>query len=342
MLVDALRRQPGIESVEVTPAGFTRAPRSVYRSMGTALSGSDLAHIQYTPAFFGGMNPLRQGWSTLLNALTVPALVTIHELDLSRSPLGPLPGSLAGIYRRAFFASAMRHAAVRGYIVHAVTLREHLINLGIDAGAVTLQAMPLEQPSRPGSGDKFRVRRGLIGRRLLLIPGFLARRKGYATALRALAQLPPEWLLVAAGGEHATDTTGTAADLTALAADLRVRDRFIITVFLPVEELEDAVAAADIILAPYSSMAASAALAFALARGKAVVASDLPENRALPCLRLFPTGDADALAGVIRELGENPESLAQLGAASLAYAAGHSYERTAEETARLYGKVLGK
>src|SRR5437868_8148599 len=51
----------------------------------------------------------------------------------------------------------------------------------------------------------------LEGKRPLAILGFLARRKGYDLALRALRELPKEFVLVAAGGEHAAGKDGTEA-----------------------------------------------------------------------------------------------------------------------------------
>ena len=78
-----------------------------------------------------------------------------------------------------------------------------------------------------------------------MILGFLARRKGYEVALAALRELPPEYVLVAAGGAHAADHTDTEAWLRAEAERLGVAERFQITGFLSEEELEAATALAE-------------------------------------------------------------------------------------------------
>jgi glycosyltransferase involved in cell wall biosynthesis len=199
--------------------------------------------------------------------------------------------------------------------------------------------MPLAVPEREANGSEFIHRAGLTGKSLLVIPGFLARRKGYDVALAALRDLPAEYVLLAAGGEHAADHTGTGEWLKRQAEQLGVADRFRITGFLPEERLSEAIAAAHLVLAPFREMAASASIAYSLARGAAVIASDLPENRDVPCVRLFPAGDAPALARAVRELGQSPTARTELSHAARDYAARHSYSALAEELARHYGEL---
>jgi glycosyltransferase involved in cell wall biosynthesis len=100
--------------------------------------------------------------------------------------------------------------------------------------------------------------------------------------------------------------------------------------------LEQAVALADVVLAPFLEMSSSASLSFALARGAAVVASDLRENRSLPGVRLFPAGKSPALAAEVLALDRAPEERAALRESAARYAAEHSFGRLAEEIVSLY------
>lgn len=337
-LVAELRRRI---TVRVVPAGFRPASTAEYRAMGTALNGGDVAHVQHSYAFFGGMHPLRSGWGALAGAVRRPMLVTVHELDLRSTGAGRLPPALEGIYKRQYNRSVFLHPAVRRLLVHSPVLRDQLLNLGAPADRVTYLPMPVAPPPEAPVDPSPLIRRlELSGRRPLVILGFLARRKGYEVALRALRELPPEFVLVAAGGEHAADRSGTEAWLRRAAEELGVADRLRITGYLSPEALEQATALAELILAPFLEMSASASLAHSLARGKAIIASDLPANRELGCVRLVPTGDAEALAAAIRALAESPSARSELREAALSYARQQSYGALAEETIRLYHQLL--
>ncbi|HEU4752994.1 MAG TPA: glycosyltransferase [Armatimonadota bacterium] len=338
-LVDALRRRA---EVDVVPATFRRSPKELYRAMGKALSAGDVAHVQHSYTFFGGLHPLHSAWSALAGAIRRPLLVTVHELDLRATGATPLPSALEQAYKRRFNRSVFLHPAIGGWMVHAAVLRASLMELGAPPERVVYRPMPIPAAGPAPDPAPLRRRLGLEGKRPLVILGFLARRKGYDLALEALRRLPAEFVLVAAGGEHAADRSGTESWLREQAAARGLSERLRITGYLSEAELEQATALAEVVLAPFTEMSASASLNYALARGKAVVASDLPENRRLECLRLFPTGDAAALAEAVRELAGSPGLRAALSRAALDYAAGHSYDALAEETLALYRELLSR
>jgi glycosyltransferase involved in cell wall biosynthesis len=339
-LVEALR--PRVE-VDLVPATFRASPKAVYAAMGTAASGGDVAHVQHSYAFFGGMHPLRAGWAAFAGAVSCPLLVTVHELDLRATGAYHLPAAIEVAYKRRFNRSVFLHPAVRAWMVHAADLREALVALGAPEERVTYRPLPIALPpaAAPALGPLQRSLR-LEGKRALVILGFLARRKGYDLALEALRSLPPEFVLVAAGGEHAADRSGTEAWLREEAARAGVGDRLLITGYLSDEKLEEVTALAEVVLAPFREMSASASLGYALARRKPVIASDLPENRTLGCVHLFPNGDGGALAAAVREVSGSPQIKRELAEAGGRYAAAQSYEALAEETVRLYEELLRK
>lgn len=323
--------------VEIVQVPLLAGPRPVYQAMARALEIGDVAHVQHSYAFFGGLHPLRSRWSAFAGAVRRPLIVTVHELDLAARGVRGLPAPLELAWKRWFNRSVFAHPAIRRWTVHAGEYVEALTGLGVPRERVTYYSMPVpEPPARPGDGAAFQRRLGLERRRVLVIPGFLTRRKGYEVALEALRLLPEQYVLVAAGGEHGADRSGTRAWLLGEAERLGVVGRFRITDYLSEPELEAATAAADLVLAPFREMSASASLNHALARGKAVVASDLPENRRLPCVRLVPVGDAEKLARAIQETCETAVERTRLERAAREYAARHGFAALAEQLLELY------
>src|ERR1043165_9546135 len=51
--------------LEVVPATFRASPKAAYAAMGQALNAGDVAHVQHSYAFFGGMHPLKCGWGAV-------------------------------------------------------------------------------------------------------------------------------------------------------------------------------------------------------------------------------------------------------------------------------------
>lgn len=339
-LHQALEALPEPPELSVVPTSFRPSPRHVYRAMGAVLSAAEVAHVQHSYAFFGGMHPLRNGWGALANAVRSPLLLTLHELDDRPTGAYGLPAPVERAYKRRFNQTAFLHPAVKRWMVHAAALRDALVELGAPEERVIYRPLPTPPPpDRPVDTAPLRRKWGLNGRRPLVILGFLSRRKGYEVALAALRELPPEYVLVAAGGAHAADHTDTEAWLRAEAQRLGVADRFQITGFLAEEELEAAAMLAEVVLAPFHEMSASASLTYALARGRPVVASDLMEVRTLEGVRRVPPGDSSALATAVRSVVESAELRRELAAGAARYTLAHGYPALAAETREIYEEL---
>jgi glycosyltransferase involved in cell wall biosynthesis len=329
---------------EVVPTSLTGCDRETYARLGKALNPGGLTHIQHSYVFFGGMHPLRSGWRSFARHLRCPTVVTVHELDLQATGAYGLPGGVEVFYKRVFNRQVFRHPAIRRWIVHSGDLRHGLVGLGVPETRILYRPMPVpEPPDQPVDPEPLRRELGLEGKRVLVILGYLARRKGYDLALQALQHLSPEVVVLAAGGEHAADATGTADRLMAEARAAGVANRFQVTGYLSEVQLEQAVGLADLVLAPFREMSGSSSLSFALARGKPVVASDLPENRALgSCVRLFSAGHPGALAAAVADLLAEPEARTVLAREAVEYARRHSYAALAAETAEVYRELAAE
>ena len=114
--------------------------------------------------------------------------------------------------------------------------------------------------------------------------------------------------------------------------------------FVPDQEIPAFMRRADVVCLPYRNIEQSGVLYAALAFGKPLVLSDVggfPEIAAEGAARTHPAGDPQALGTVLSELLSSPESLRQLGEASLRLAAErYSWTRIGDQTAALYRRLL--
>jgi glycosyltransferase involved in cell wall biosynthesis len=116
--------------------------------------------------------------------------------------------------------------------------------------------------------------------------------------------------------------------------------------FIPDAEIPAFMRRADLVALPYRNIEQSGVLYTALAFGRPLVLSSVggfPEIAERGAARLFPPGDADALAEVLRELLADPGASEALGAAAAHEAATtYSWDRIGEATMELYRELLSQ
>ena len=150
---------------------------------------------------------------------------------------------------------------------------------------------------------------------VVLFVGSLIARKGVDTLLRAFAALAsdlPEYRLVLAGEGP------EQANLAALAESLGVAARVEFAGFLPQAGIAARMRQARLFVLPSNEEGQGVVLLEAMASGLPVVASSvggIPEVVVEGTGRLFPAGDAAALAGQMRAVLTGPALWRQLGAA---------------------------
>jgi glycosyltransferase involved in cell wall biosynthesis len=180
----------------------------------------------------------------------------------------------------------------------------------------------------------------------LAYAGHLYTWKGVDVLLEAIARVPEVRALIVGGHAQEPDL----ARLRALAEGLRIEDRVTFTGHLPPASVASQLACADIVALPNPASAISThstsplKLFEYMAAGKAIVASRLPslgevltdEVNAV----LVTPGDADALAGGIRRLVNDPALRARLGGAARDAVAEYSWDRRAERLEILFNEVL--
>jgi glycogen(starch) synthase len=221
-----------------------------------------------------------------------------------RSPLAALAESIAGVPARVDFPGAAT------YVFVSETVRRKSPEL--PRTAVTHSGIdPAFLDARPERPWAWR----------LLSVGRLDERKGIATAIEALTQLPEATLTVVGGGED--------APVRAQAERLGVRDRVDLVGPRPRSALADTYEEHDALLFPVLWEEPWGLVPLeAMAIGRPVIATGRGgsgeylrdgEN----CL-LHPPGDAAALADAVRRLAEDPDLRARLRAGGLATAPHHT------------------
>jgi glycosyltransferase involved in cell wall biosynthesis len=177
---------------------------------------------------------------------------------------------------------------------------------------------------------------GAESRPIVLVVARLEPQKGHTTLLRAAADLPGMVFAFA----------GSGAEQTALereAAALGITDRVL---FLGHRtDVPDLLAAADVFVLPSSNEGLPLALLEATAAGIPVVASDIGGNRDIvtdgETGLLVPVGDADALAGAINRLVQDPALARRLGEAGTArFEERYTAAAMAQGVERIYREVL--
>ncbi|HET6456409.1 MAG TPA: glycosyltransferase [Armatimonadota bacterium] len=349
-LADGLRKLVDLDVVAVWDRS---SPWNAYLAQSTErLNTADVVHIQHEYSFWGSVLPRQNRFFEQVAGIGKPIVLTAHTLDPTTQVLGlhlpgPLPRKALKLmlayyppYRqtieRATFQIADR------IIIHDSFAAGKLEGRGIPRSKMGIIPMGIPAANlEPGLGDAFRRKFGLEGRKLITVFGFVRPGRGYETALDALTKLGNDAVLIIAGGPQ---TESQKAYVDSLSADIEVRglrDRVVITGYLPDEEVPGAMQAADIALIPQEHGTGSYSLMVALGYGKPILASDLRFLLEFEdVLWTFKRGDSEDLAGKLRILLEDEETRNRLSGKALAYAKDHSWDKIAEKTVEVYQELI--
>jgi glycosyltransferase involved in cell wall biosynthesis len=205
-------------------------------------------------------------------------------------------------------------------------MRQELLEFGVPADRVVIIPNGTELPEArsydAASRASARARLALSSGRIVVYAGRLSSEKGLDCLLRAWARIEgraddAQLLLLGSGGAYRS----VEAELRALATDLRLtRVRFC----GHVGNVADYLLAADVFVLPSETEGMSNALVEAMGAGTAIVASDIPANRALlgdgENALLFPPRDDVELAVALGRMLTDRALALRLAAAARAYA----------------------
>ena len=175
------------------------------------------------------------------------------------------------------------------------------------------------------------------GFKILMVSAFRPE-KDQQTLIRAFERLPEEYQLFLAGGAETPENQRIMDECKVLAKGQRVH-------FLGVRsDVPNLLAAADAVVLSSKHEGMSLSVLEGMASGKPMIASDVEGMRDLVggAGLLFPQGDADALAALIREVCENPEKAREIGRKCRERAMQYDIAETAKSYHALYEDVLAK
>lgn len=333
-------------------------------ALGEQASTADVVHIQHEFAFFAGAH----GWRTsidLFNGLLhqlrrqdSAVVVTFHTEPSFRAHDrdGALQRARQVALRTLWSTTVGRRfvqdSAVAG-VVHTRSSRLALIRSGLPAGRlhVLSHGTPPHIPIVESEDErrKLKEKLGFPGdARVLSIFGFISAYKGYKTAIRALAKLPQRYHLAVVGAPHPFSDEPALDELLGLAGRLRLTDRVKVTGYLSPAQVNEHLAITDVCLAPYHPqprLASSAALTWALASGRPVIASRIAAftelNEDYDCLEMIAPKAPNELAYQVMALEGNPERVAALVDNARRYCDDHQWSRVAHQHVALYNRLLG-
>lgn len=324
-----------------------------FRRTSRELNDADICHIQHEYSFWGGVRPLRNLFPYFASAITVPVVMTAHEIVPTPFRTADFTGSLKWLSaclapwasRYSSYVNAGMFQGTDCTIVHTGQQRQMLLERGVSADRVTVipHGIPsCRVPSLAVADTALRL--GLVGLRLLTIIGFISPRKGYELALDALARLPDDIVLVIAGGCRTAEDEAYSRALREQVDRSGLTRRVVFTGYLGPDELHGVVKASSAVLAPFNAVAGSGTISIAFASGIPVIASNLPPlaelNESARAMLLFTAGSAEDLLLKIQQLFANDHLAVELKSSALRYACRNSMAAVAERTYKLYEKIL--
>jgi glycosyltransferase involved in cell wall biosynthesis len=203
--------------------------------------------------------------------------------------------------------------------------------------------IPSPLPAETG-GSRFRDRHRLQGKRLLTLFGYVTPNKGYAMVTEILDTLPPDVMLVIAGGARRPAEEQYVEHLKRHIREIGVSERVVITGYLSEEEIAEAMHVTDIALVPHTQATNSYSVTLPVTYGKPTLASDLACFREMAarsdCLELFRTGNKSDFRERLLALLGNAQRREQLAANALQYAARFTWPHVAAATRDVYRAAI--
>jgi glycosyltransferase involved in cell wall biosynthesis len=245
---------------------------------------ASLVHTHYNDFSWNGVRSFEDCYELFLKSCKLPQFVTLHEHPWFRNQhIWDHPRTLAD-HVFAFLAGQhplpkslpldvlLRH---RGIHVHQKWLKHTLCENGVPEKLITV--IPHFVPACDSSGSEteaFKSRFGLSGKRLIVATGFVFERKCYERVLSLLTVLPADTVFCVLGGINGRGSELYLNKLNALAGQLGVSSRFVVTGYLAEPEMNAGMLAATLFVAPYGEVSASGSVARCIAAGAPIIAGE--------------------------------------------------------------------
>lgn len=243
---------------------------------------ADIVHVQYADFAWNGTRCFEDLYEAFSSGCNTRLIITLHEHpwlrgehenDTPKTVMDHVFGRMSGASFPRWCGPLdvlARHTLIHvhhGW--HERVLTEH----GIPADRIVRIPFPVaHRVSVPIEHvQAFEAKWGLSGKRVIAMAGFIFERKRVEMGLRLTKELGDDVWLCMLGGVNGGPSEAYLAKLTALAEELGVKDRFVVTGYLPEAELRAGLATARMFLAPYKEMSSSSSVSMAIGAGLPVV-----------------------------------------------------------------------
>jgi D-inositol-3-phosphate glycosyltransferase len=313
----------------------------------------DLVHVQHEYGLFGGTNLFLDVLPLWLRRLRqalppgTPIVATAHSVlqdehrfaTRGRGWRGPLY-DLAN----ATLLPWLRHrwgegtwGRFQGVIVHSSLQAAYLQTCGLSVMAAIPHVVP--EISLPAAEPMFNT----VPR--ITVFGYFCPEKGQDVVIEAMRHVRSPVLLRLAGGVGHPMNSGYHERCQRRITELGLRDRIAVTGFVPEAEVSPLFLESDLVVAPFRTTNGSGSLVQALARGAAVLASDLPLNREINdrvpgTLAFFASEDPLDCARQIESLLADQNRRQSLRQQAYRYASNYSPAVIARQHLEFYRRVL--
>lgn len=302
-------------------------------------SGADACILEHEFGIYGGLSGVYL--LSLLHRLNMPLISTLHTI--LETPSYNEKAILKEICRMSDKVIVMSRKAIH-FLIDIYDVPEDKIVL-IEHGV----------PDIHFDKQQSRIELKLTEKKLLLTFGFIGRNKGIETVIKALPKIikkHPEVLYIVLGKTHPNVLRDAGEEyreyLEMLIKTLKVsKNVLLLNEFVDETELFKYLAACDIYITPYLSVAqiTSGTLSYAMGAGCAIVSTPywhaaelLADNKG----RLFDFGDFDSLSKVLNELLDKPETLKQIQKKASKYGQDITWPKIGQKYSELITNVLSQ
>jgi glycosyltransferase involved in cell wall biosynthesis len=326
--------------LDAVPLPAPAASRAEWAAAKTRASAADVVHVHYETALFQSVKPWRNRYARFMRGLGPRRVVTLHDRF---PPLEPRwrhrPYRAADLLRDVAYLpwfgrwEAMLFDLAEHYVVHTRALGDRVRAHRGDR-CVSRLPMPVPRASARWAGPPPSAH--------LVSPGFIKPAKGYDDWLDVLPTgLDAHWTI--AGPPQDDDDAAHLEALRQRIDSLGLAARVTITGYLPRDEMEALLAQASLAVLPFRRASGSSSVAWAVAVGLPVVATDLPAFRDMAedgaGMELLPTDARDTWAARVTALLADPARLSALAAQNRRHAECCDFEHLAADYAAIYRRL---
>ena len=310
-----------------------------------------VVHMQHHYSYFGKPLPYINKFKAIVDKINKPLIVTVHDIILETPP-GTMPfvKPVLDLAIKLLNKQTFSNNNINKFVVHTEVQKGILVQMGVDVSKIIVLPMGV-----PTFKEKFtekqkkntRKRWKIEDKKVLSILGFIFRRKGYETAIKALKSLDNNVVLMIAG-----DTSPKARvdkdykqELVTFIKESNLEDRVIITGYLNEKEFNEIIGITDIMLAPFNETFGSPySLATAIGYEKPIIASDIDSvmeiQKRMKCMEIFDKGDYKQLSKKINSLLKNETKKNVLIKAAKDYTLKYGFKSLAKQHYKIYREVL--